>query len=193
MQFTGDLGRPNDPLMYPPRHLGAVDVLVTESTYGNRTHPTTNPETELGAIVTRTAKRGGEVLIAAFAVGRAETLMLHLCRLRRWKAIPDIPIYLNSPMAIDASVMYQRHPDEHRLETQEFKEMYGVATMTRSVDDSKLLNLRGGPMIIISANGMLTGGRVLHHLQAYGPDPKNVVILRLSGGGNPWCRPCRRR
>jgi metallo-beta-lactamase family protein len=177
VQFTGDLGRPNDPLMYPPRPLGAVDVLVTESTYGNRTHPTTNPETELGEIITRTAKRGGVILIAAFAVGRAETLMLHLCRLRRRKAIPDIPIYLNSPMAIDASGMYQRHPDEHRLEPHEYREMYRVATMTRSVDDSRLLNLRGGPMIIISASGMLTGGRVLHHLQAYGPDPRNAVIL----------------
>ncbi|WP_346762985.1 MBL fold metallo-hydrolase [Arthrobacter sp. Soil736] len=97
VQFTGDLGRPNDPLMYPPRHRGAVDVLVTESTYGNRTHPTTNPETELGEIVTRTAKRGGEILIAAFAVGRAETLMLHLCRLRRWKAIRDIPFISTAP------------------------------------------------------------------------------------------------
>ncbi|CAH0130636.1 Ribonuclease TTHA0252 [Arthrobacter sp. Bi83] len=177
VQFTGDLGRPNDPLMYPPRDLGAVDVLVTESTYGNRTHPTTNPETELGEIITRTAKRGGVVLIAAFAVGRAETLMLHLSRLRRRKAIPDIPIYLNSPMAIDASGMYQRHPDEHRLEPQDYQDMYRVATMTRSVDESKLLNLRGGPMIVISASGMLTGGRVLHHLQAYGPDPKNAVVL----------------
>ena len=177
IQFTGDLGRPNDPLMYPPRPLGAVDVLVTEATYGNRTHPTTDPETELGEIVTRVAKRGGVVLIAAFAVGRAETLMLHLCRLRRRKAIPNIPIYLNSPMAIDASGIYQLHPDEHRLEPHEYKEMYGVATTTRSVDDSRLLNLRGGPMIIISASGMLTGGRVLHHLQAYGPDRKNAVIL----------------
>jgi metallo-beta-lactamase family protein len=177
LQFTGDLGRANDPLMYPPRPLGGVDVLVTESTYGNRTHPPTNPETALGEIITRTAKRGGVVLIAAFAVGRAETLMLHLSRLRRRRAIPDIPIYLNSPMAIDASGMYQRHPDQHRLEPHEYKEMYRVASMTRSVDDSKLLNLRGGPMIIISASGMLTGGRVLHHLQAYGPDPRNAVIL----------------
>lgn len=150
---------------------------MTEATYGNRTNPTTDPDTELGEIVNRVAKRGGVVLIVAFAVGRAETLMLHLCRLRRRKAIPDIPIYLNSPMAIDASGIYQRHPGEHRLEPQEYKEMYGVATMTRSVDDSKLLNLRGGPMIIISASGILTGGRVLHHLEAYGPDPKNAVIL----------------
>ncbi|MBE4720030.1 MBL fold metallo-hydrolase RNA specificity domain-containing protein [Pseudarthrobacter sp. AB1] len=177
VHFTGDLGRPHDPLMHRPRALEATDVLVAESTYGNRIHPETNPEDELGEVIDRAAKRGGVVLVAAFAVGRAETLMLHLSRLRRRGAIPDIPIYLNSPMAIDASGMYQRHPEEHRLQEREYTEMYRVATMTRSVDDSKLLNLRGGPMVIISASGMLTGGRILHHLQAYGPDPKNVVVL----------------
>lgn len=177
VHFTGDLGRPHDPLMRPPNALDSADVLIAESTYGNRSHPATDPETELGEVIGRTVKRGGVVLIAAFAVGRAETLMLHLSRLLRRKAIPDIPIYLNSPMAIDASGMYQRHPEEHRLKPREYMDMYKVAIMTRSVDDSKLLNLRGGPMVIISASGMLAGGRVLHHLQAYGPDPKNAVIL----------------
>ena len=177
VHFTGDLGRPNDPLMHGPRPLETTDVLIVESTYGNRSHPAADPEAELGEVINRAAKRGGVVLVAAFAVGRAETVMLHLSRLRRRGAIPDIPIYLNSPMAIDASGMYQRHPEEHRLHEREYTEMYRVATMTRSVDDSKLLNLRGGPMIIISASGMLTGGRILHHLQAYGPDPRNVVVL----------------
>lgn len=194
VHFTGDLGRPHDPLMHRPRALEATDVLVAESTYGNRIHPETNPEDELGEVIDRAAKRSGVVLVAAFAVGRAETVMLHLSRLRRRGAIPDIPIYLNSPMAIDASGMYQRHPEEHRLREREYSEMYRVATMTRSVEDSKLLNLRGGPMVIISASGMLTGGRILHHLQAYGPDPNNVVVLSgyqaagtrgaaLAGGG----------
>lgn len=177
VHFTGDLGRADDPLMYPPRPLVASDVLVTESTYGNRKHPSVDPEQQLGDIINRVAKRGGVVLFAAFAVGRAETLMLHLSRLRSKNIIPDIPVYLNSPMAIDASGMYQRHPEEHRLKEQEYMNMYKVAKLTRSVDESKLLNLRGGPMIIISASGMLTGGRVLHHLSAYGPDPKNAVIL----------------
>ncbi|MCD4853763.1 MBL fold metallo-hydrolase [Arthrobacter sp. AK01] len=177
VHFTGDLGRDDDPLMYPPRALESVDVLITESTYGNRTHPSGSPETELGEVVSRVAKRNGVILIAAFAVGRAETLMLQLARLRRKGLIPDIPVYLNSPMAIDASYMYQQHPDEHRLGPEEFKDMYHLATMTRTADDSKLLNLRGGPMIIISASGMLTGGRILHHLEAYGSDPRNAVIL----------------
>ena len=177
VHFTGDLGRVDDPLMNPPRPLGGTDVLVTESTYGNRKHSAADPEAQLGDIINRVAKRNGVVLFAAFAVGRAETLMLHLSRLRSKNLIPDIPVYLNSPMAIDASGMYQRHPEEHRLNAQEYLNMYKVAKLTRSVDESKLLNLRGGPMIIISASGMLTGGRILHHLAAYGPDPKNAVIL----------------
>jgi len=177
VHFTGDLGRTDDPLMFPPRGLGAANILVTESTYGNRKHSSLDPELQLGEIITRVAKKNGVIMIAAFAVGRAETLMLHLSRLRRKNAIPDIPVYLNSPMAIDASGMYQRHPDEHRLKEQEYEDMYKVAKMTRTVDDSKLLNLRGGPMVIISASGMLTGGRILHHIAEYGTDPKNVIIL----------------
>ncbi|WP_457948765.1 MBL fold metallo-hydrolase RNA specificity domain-containing protein [Pseudarthrobacter sp. alpha12b] len=177
IHFTGDLGRTHDPLMYPPRALEPVDVLVAESTYGNRAHPTGNPEAELGEIINRVAKRHGVIMIAAFAVGRAETVLLHLSRLLARHAIPAIPIYLNSPMAIDASDMYQRHGEEHRLEQHEFEAMYKVAVPIRSADESKLLNLRGGPMIIISASGMLTGGRILHHVAAYGPDRRNAIIL----------------
>lgn len=177
IHFTGDLGRAHDPLMYPPRALETVDVLVTESTYGNRAHPRGNPEAELGEVIRRVAKRQGVIMIAAFAVGRAETVLLHLSRLMSKDAIPHIPVYLNSPMAIDASGMYQRHREEHRLEQREFEAMYKLATPVRSADDSKLLNLRGGPMIILSASGMLTGGRILHHLENYGPDPRNAIIL----------------
>jgi metallo-beta-lactamase family protein len=177
LHFTGDLGRADDPLMKPPRALGSVDVLVTESTYGNRTHPAGDPAEELGQLVTRVAKRGGVVLIAAFAVGRAETILLALSRLLARGGIPSLPVFLNSPMAIDASRIYQQHRDEHRLSQKDFKAMYQLATMTRTADESKLLNLRGGPMIVISASGMLTGGRILHHVSAYGSDPKNAIVL----------------
>jgi metallo-beta-lactamase family protein len=163
--------------MREPRRLGAVDVLVTESTYGNRAHPTADPQQALGEIVTRVARRGGVVLIPAFAVGRAETLLLHLSRLRAAGAIPDIPVFLNSPMAVDASLIYQRHESEHRVSAAEFDAMYSLATLVRTVDDSKLLNLRGGPMIIISASGMIEGGRILHHIAAYGSDPRNAIVL----------------
>ncbi|WP_082487895.1 MBL fold metallo-hydrolase [Leifsonia sp. Root112D2] len=177
VHFTGDLGRADDPLMRAPRPLDDSDVLVTESTYGNRTHSTTDPEVELGDVIRRVAKRGGVVLIPAFAVGRSETVLLHLSRLRDRDEIPAIPVFLNSPMAVDASSIYHRYPDEHRLSRQEFERMYALPTMVRTVDESKLLNLRGGPMVIISASGMLTGGRILHHLLAYGSDARNAIVL----------------
>lgn len=177
MHFTGDLGRDDDALMLPPRPLEETDVLVTESTYGNRVHPVEDPSIPLGDVVTRVCKRGGVVILPAFAIGRAETLLLHLSRLRDQHAIPDVPIFLNSPMAVDASEIYQRYPQEHRITAREFRDMYSLATMVRTIDDSKLLNLRGGPAVIISASGMLEGGRVLHHILAYGSDPRNAIVL----------------
>lgn len=175
--FTGDLGRPDDPLMRPPRPFAGASVLVTESTYGDRRHERSDPESELAVIIDRVVKRGGVVLIPAFAVGRTETILLHLSRLRDRGELPEVPIYLNSPMAVDVTGIYQRHEDEHRISPAEIARMYAIATPVHEVDDSKLLNLRGGPMIIVSASGMLTGGRILHHLAAYGSDPRNAVVL----------------
>lgn len=177
VHFTGDLGRRDDPLMNPPQPLDPCDVLVTESTYGDRRHPDTNVEAQLGDVVNRVADRGGVCIIPAFAVGRTETVLLHLARLRAEKRIPEIPIFLNSPMAINSSFIYQGHPEEHRLSAEEFRRMYDQVIPVRTVDESKLLNLRGGPMIIISASGMVTGGRVLHHISAYGGDPANAIVL----------------
>ena len=177
IHFTGDLGRQEDPLMRPPAPLDACTVLVTESTYGDRRHADDDPERQLGEVIRRVAKKGGVVMIPAFAVGRTETVLLHLSRLRDRDEIPDIPIYLNSPMAVDVAGIYERYPAEHRLDAQELERMYGIATRVRTTDDSKLLNLRGGPMVLISASGMITGGRILHHLRAYGPDPHNAVVL----------------
>ncbi|WP_448002101.1 MBL fold metallo-hydrolase RNA specificity domain-containing protein [Agromyces bauzanensis] len=177
VHFSGDLGRSADPLMHPPRPLEPASVLVTESTYGDRLHPPGDVEEVLGDVVRRVAKENGVVLIPAFAVGRTETVLLHLSRLRDRGRIPDIPIYLNSPMAVDAAAIYRHHPDEHRLDADELERMYTLATSVHTVDDSKLLNLRGGPMIIISASGMLAGGRILHHLVAYGSDRRNAIVL----------------
>lgn len=177
VHFTGDLGRTHDPLMRPPHPLEPADVLVTESTYGDRRHSADDPQAALGDVIRRVAGRGGVVLIPAFAVGRTETVLLHLSRLRDRGQIPDVPIYLNSPMAIDVTDVYRRHPAEHHIDSAELERVYSIATPVHSVDDSKLLNLRGGPMVVISASGMLTGGRILHHLQAYGPDRRNAVVL----------------
>lgn len=177
IRFTGDLGRPDDPLMRDPAPLREADILVTESTYGDRRHADEDPEAVLGDVIRRVCGRGGVVLIPAFAVGRTETVLLHLSRLRDRHEIPDIPIFVNSPMAVSVVDLYRRHPEEHRLSPQELERMYAMAKLVTTVDDSKLLNLRGGPMVIISASGMLTGGRVLHHLAAYGPDRANAVVL----------------
>lgn len=177
LQFTGDLGRPEDPLMRAPEPFGGADVLITESTYGDRRHETEDPEVRLGDVVRRVAGRGGVVLIPAFAVGRTETILLHLSRLRDRHAIPDVPIIVNSPMAVNVVDIYRRHPDEHRLDPAELERVYSLPELVRSVDESKLLNLRGGPMVVISASGMLAGGRILHHLVAYGDDPRNAVVL----------------
>ena len=164
-------------MMRAPRPFEGADVLVCESTYGNRTHPPVDAETELAAIINRTADRGGVVVIPAFAVGRAQAIMLQIARLQSRDAIPDIPVYLNSPMAIDATQIYRRHHDEHHISDADCRAMFGVAQRVHTVEESKAPNKRQGPFIVISASGMLTGGRVLHHLVSFGPDPRNTIVL----------------
>jgi metallo-beta-lactamase family protein len=163
--------------MRAPAPLESSDVLVVESTYGDRAHSPVDPSTVLEEVIARTSRRGGVVLIPAFAVGRTESVLLQLAKLRQAGRLPDVPIFLNSPMAIEVADIYHRHPEEHRLTADEIDLMYSVAKPVHSVDESKLLNLRGGPMIIISASGMLTGGRILHHIAAYGSDPRNAIVL----------------
>jgi metallo-beta-lactamase family protein len=177
LHFSGDLGRSVDPMMRPPRPFEGADVLVCESTYGNRVHGGGDPEAELAPLIRDTAARGGVVIVPAFAVGRAQGLMLHLARLRQRGEIPAVPVFLNSPMAIDATEIYHRHHDEHRVSVEDCRRMYELATFVHTVEESKALNRNNGPMIIISASGMLTGGRVLHHLEAFGNDPRNLILL----------------
>ena len=177
VHFSGDLGRAQDPLMRPPVPLHEADILVCESTYGNRKHPRIDAEAELAPVIRRVAKRGGVIVIPAFAVGRAQGLLLHIARLEQRGDIPAVPVFLNSPMAIDATDIYHRFHDEHHVSAEECRAMYSIATLVRSVEESKALNLRRGPMIIVSASGMLTGGRVLHHIQAFGSDARNAILL----------------
>lgn len=177
LHFSGDLGRQNESLMNPPSPLPACDVLVCESTYGDREHVRIDQEAELAPIVRRVAARGGVIVIPAFAVGRAQALMLHLARLRERGDIPRVPVYLNSPMAVDATRIYHSHHDEHHVPDEECRLMYEAATFVNSVEESKALNQQRGPMIIISASGMITGGRVLHHIQAFGVDHRNAILL----------------
>lgn len=175
--FTGDVGRPNDPIMRPPSPLPAADLVVTESTYGNRSHPDTDTSGDLADIVVRTAKRGGTLLIPVFAVGRAQMILHLLAELRDAGRIPDLPTYLNSPMAINASQLFCDYTGEHRLTPEQCRRMCDGVTFVRSVEDSIRLTGRRGPMIVLAASGMATGGRVLHHLETVAPDHRSTILL----------------
>jgi metallo-beta-lactamase family protein len=175
--FSGDLGRPVDPLLHAPRTVASADYLVLESTYGGRMHSALDPADELAAIVRSTAKRGGVVLIPAFAVGRAQTLLLLLGRMRAAGAIPAIPVFLDSPMARDVTELIEHHAPELRIDPAEWRELTGHVTITNSVEESKAIDRRHGPMVIISASGMATGGRVIHHLKVFAPEHRNTILF----------------
>ena len=175
--FSGDLGRMNDPIMRAPAAVGEADYLVVESTYGNRRHDPADPEEALGAHLSRALKRGGVVVVPAFAVGRAQALLHFIARLKARGAIPDVPVFLNSPMAVNATRLYHEHMAEHRLTPEECEAMCNAGKVVNSADESRALNERSGPMIIVSASGMATGGRVVHHLKAFAPDPRNMILL----------------
>ncbi|MEZ6011495.1 MAG: MBL fold metallo-hydrolase [Hyphomonas sp.] len=175
--FSGDLGRYNDPIMHDPSPIVEADYVLVESTYGDTVHPATDPQDELEAIVNRTFRRGGTVIIPSFAVGRAQTLLYHLSRLRAAGRIPALPVYLDSPMAIDASELFVRFARDHKLTAAEAREACAIAKYTRHGEESRELDTDRTPKIIISASGMATGGRVLHHLKTYAPDARNTILF----------------
>jgi metallo-beta-lactamase family protein len=175
--FSGDIGRPNDTVLLAPASVVAADYLVVESTYGNRQHEPTDVLNQLAAVITRTAARGGVVVIPAFAVGRAQGLLYAIYLLKQRRAIPDLPVYLNSPMAADATEIYHRFPEEHRLSREDCEAMCAGTTIVSSPEQSRALNARRMPMVIIAASGMATGGRVVHHLKAFAPDHRNTILF----------------
>lgn len=175
--FSGDVGRPDDPVMRPPRPIRRADYLVLESTYGDRRHPEIDVKQQLGEVVGRTVDRGGVVVIPAFAVGRSQSLMHLLTELQNEGAIPDVPVFLNSPMAIDVTHLYRKHTKLHRLTDAQCEEMFRDVTFVNDVAGSKRLNSRREPAVIISASGMATGGRVVHHLKSLAPEAKNTILF----------------
>ncbi len=175
--FSGDLGRPDEALLLPPEPVDGADYLIVESTYGDRLHTTEDPSDELADVVSRTAARGGAVLIPAFAVGRAQSVLYHLHRLLDQKRIPDIPIFIDSPMAGRATEVYREHGHETKLGAAGCEAVCRTATVTESVEDSKKIDRMNIPRIIISASGMATGGRVVHHLKALAPDSRNTILF----------------
>lgn len=174
---TGDVGRPDDPVMLPPEPLPAADAIITESTYGDRTHPDVDVGEELAAVVNRTVERGGTVLIPSFAVGRAQALLHLLTVLRTEGRIPDVPVHLNSPMAVDVTELLVEALGEHRLGPGACRALWSGVEVHRSASESKQLTAMDGPRIVITASGMVTGGRVLHHLVQLAPDPGNTILL----------------
>jgi len=175
--FSGDVGRQHDPVMRPPVPFDRADYLLVESTYGNRLHGGIDPATELRDVIRRTTERKGTVVIPSFAVGRTQAILHIISELFKAGEIPDVPVFLNSPMAINATHIYCKHAGEHRLNEQQCGEMFSVADMVRSTEASKALNTNDGPAVIISASGMATGGRVVHHLKTLLPDPGNTVVF----------------
>ncbi len=175
--FSGDLGRDEDVLMLPPEPPPAADILVVESTYGDRSHEDSDPATLLAETVNRTAARGGVVVVPAFAVGRAQALLYLLATLKEQRRIPDLPVFLNSPMAADATEIFHRHAGEHRLDAQQCRRMCQSARVINTVEESRKLNEMRYPAVIVSASGMATGGRVVHHLKAFAPDHRNTILL----------------
>ena len=176
--FSGDLGRPNSLSLYDPVTVMEADYLVVESTYGNRKHDTRDPGDVLAEIIGRTAGRGGTVLIPAFAVGRTQEVLLYLSRLKEQRRIPDLPVFIDSPMAIDAGDVYRRRAEDHRMDVAQVCKALAVARAVRLSEESKALDHANHmPKVIISASGMATGGRVLHHLETYAPDPRNTILF----------------
>jgi metallo-beta-lactamase family protein len=175
--FTGDLGRPHDLIMKPPTIVEETDYLVMESTYGNRLHNTRDPKQELADVINRTSHRGGVIIIPAFAVGRAQAVLWLIHLLKKEKKISDLPVYLDSPMATDVTDLYCRFSAEHRLSNEECTLMCRTAKFINTPDESKALDHEQSPKIIISASGMATGGRVLHHMKAFISDSRNTILF----------------
>jgi metallo-beta-lactamase family protein len=176
--FSGDLGRTDDLLMNPPAAPPAADTVVVESTYGDRDHPAMALLQELGPALARLAKRGGVAVVPVFAVGRAQAILHAINVLKQSGVVPKtLPVFLDSPMAVNTTQLMEQHLGHHRLDAAEVAALRRNATMVSSVDDSKALGGRRGPMVILSASGMATGGRVLHHMARHAGSPKNMILL----------------
>jgi len=175
--FSGDLGDPNQLIMKAPTHLKKTDFLVIESTYGNKQHEKDDPIKAIGEVVNKTVAKGGVLIIPSFAVGRAQTILYCLYQLKQKKSIPDIPIFLDSPMAISVTNLLCKFKDEIKLSSQLCTDICGIATYTRTREESMQIDRAEGSSIIIAASGMATGGRVLHHFRHFISDSKNTILF----------------
>ena len=175
--FSGDVGRYGDPTMVDPEPVPKADYVVVESTYGDRIHPPADAAAALKEVIEQTTRRGGTVVIPAFAVGRTQSLLYELWTLKRRGELELVPVYVDSPMAINATELFHKHRPDHRLDPEVCRQMCELPNYVRTTEGSKLLSASRMPKVIISASGMATGGRVLHHIKAYGSDPRNTILF----------------
>ncbi|MFY9562088.1 MAG: MBL fold metallo-hydrolase [Terriglobales bacterium] len=188
--FTGDIGRVRNSEIAPgkvvhsgPQEGETADVLVMESTYGNRQHPDTDPRPELARLIRETVQRGGSVVVPAFAVERTQKFIFMLKELMESGQIPQVPVFCDSPMAIKAVDIFLKHSEEYTPQAAGLIKKYGSPltwpglTFAQTAEQSKKINESHYPSIIISSSGMVTGGRILHHLAQRLPDPKNLVLF----------------
>jgi metallo-beta-lactamase family protein len=184
LAYSGDVGRPNLPIIRDPEPLPQVDYLIMESTYGGRKHPQPGEAlSQLEETVKRTIARGGRLIVPAFAVGRTQQLVLMLHQLMNENRIPSVPMFVDSPLAVNVTEVFRAHPECFDKETNEFlkngEDPFGFKRLIyiRDVNESKKLNSRKGPFIVISASGMCEAGRILHHLRNNIGDSRNTVLL----------------
>jgi metallo-beta-lactamase family protein len=175
--FSGDLGKENDLLEFNPSPAADADYVVIESTYGDRLHPDIDPVLAMADLIKRVIAQKSVLIIPSFAVGRAQMLIYCIYKVFYELGVKSIPVYLNSPMASSVTQVYDHYVNSFKLTKEEFQKVCSMVNFVETVNDSKALNKKSGPMIIISASGMLTGGRVLHHLSAFGHDPNNILLL----------------
>lgn len=181
--LTGDIGRYNEPIVRDPAPVEEADYIVLESTYGDRRHPDFDVKAKLAEIINETSRRGGHILIPAFAVGRTQHLLYLIRELEESGEIPIMPVVVDSPMAVSATKLYLRHREEHDLEMKDLvdEQRNPMATrrftLARTVQESKSITASEEPTIVISASGMATGGRILHHLMRRLPDERNTVVF----------------
>ena len=176
--FSGDLGRTDDLLMKAPDHAPAADTVIVESTYGDRQHPSGDALHELMPALQRLCARGGVAVVPVFAVGRAQEVLHAIAELKFRGEIPaKLPVFLDSPMAIRTTDLFTHFPQEHKLDARQVRALTECATMVNTPEESKALAQRHGPMVILAASGMATGGRVLHHLALYAGNHRNMIIL----------------
>jgi metallo-beta-lactamase family protein len=186
LMFSGDIGRRHLPILRDPVLPADVDYLVMECTYGDTSHdPPEKAYEDLKAVIRRTVERGGKVIIPAFAVGRTQTLVYFLHQMIEAHEIPRIPVFVDSPLAVSVTEVFQKHPECFDKETQEFMRKdpdgqalgFDLLTYTHSVEESKAINDKKGPLVIISASGMAETGRILHHLRNNIGDPRNTILI----------------